>query len=201
MCPSRPGRVIFVHLDEPSPAQALELGVDLAEARAPEESCGGLDGALDVVSGAPTVGEHAEDHPRRCLGALVAADVLAASAAFAFRGQIPMPLTAYFALMAGGGLTGALPYLAHAVAADAVAEPVLDVHTQSLLIFGVHLALVGLAIVRAPSIPTWIGVLVLIAGAGYAAVATLLALGTGSPLTFAEFTFIGEVVLLIWLIG
>ena len=56
-------------------------------------------------------------------GALVAAVVLAAGAAFAFRGQIPMPLPAYLALMAGGGLTGALPYLAHAVAADALPAP------------------------------------------------------------------------------
>ena len=58
------------------------------------------------------------------LGALVAAVVLAATAAFAFRGQIPMPLPAYLALMAGGGLTGALPYLAHAVASDALPAPV-----------------------------------------------------------------------------
>ena len=58
------------------------------------------------------------------LGALVAAVVLAATAGFAFRGQIPMPLPAYLALMAGGGLTGALPYLAHAVAADALPAPV-----------------------------------------------------------------------------
>ena len=53
-------------------------------------------------------------------GALAAAVVLAVTAAFAFRGQIPMSRGAYLGLMAGGGLTGALPYLAHAVAADAL---------------------------------------------------------------------------------
>jgi len=57
-------------------------------------------------------------------GALVAAGVLAVTAAVAFRGQIPMPLPAYLALMTGGGLTGALPYLAHAVASDALPAPV-----------------------------------------------------------------------------
>jgi len=57
-------------------------------------------------------------------GALVAAGVLAATAALAFRGQIPLPLPAYLALMAGGGLTGALPYLAHALAADTLPTPV-----------------------------------------------------------------------------
>lgn len=93
-----------------------------------------------------------------------------------------------------------------AVAAGSLLDPVNVAHFQAvwdagLLIFGAHLALVGLAVVRASSIPTWIGLLVLVAGAGYLADAILAALSPGSPLAFGEFTFVGEVVLLIWLIG
>jgi len=93
-----------------------------------------------------------------------------------------------------------------AVAAGSLLEPVDVAHFQAiwdagLLIFGVHLVLVGLAVIRCPLIPTWIGVLVLIAGAGYTVDATLVALSPGSTLAFAEFTFIGEVVLFVWLIG
>ncbi len=69
-----------------------------------------------------------------------------------------------------------------------------------LLLFGVHLLLVGLAAVRAASVPTWIGVLVLVAGAGYAVDATLVALTPGG-FSVATVTFVGEVVLAIWLIS
>jgi len=78
-------------------------------------------------------------------GALVAAVVLAVSAAVAFRGQIPMPLPAYLALMAGGGLTGAVPYLAHALASVALPAPV------AVLAF--PLALVALDVAGAASSP------------------------------------------------
>jgi hypothetical protein len=64
-----------------------------------------------------------------------------------------------------------------------------------------HLVLVGLAVVRAPAIPTWIGVLVVVAGVGYMADSTFVALSPGRSTSFAEVTFIGEVILLIWLIG
>ena len=70
-----------------------------------------------------------------------------------------------------------------------------------LFVFGVHLALVGLAVIRSPLIPTWIGLLVLIAGAGYAIDSTTMALLPESSTTIGQLTFIGEVVLLVWLIG
>lgn len=93
-----------------------------------------------------------------------------------------------------------------AVAAGSLIDPVDTAHFQAvwdagLLIFGVHLMLVGVAIVRSAAIPTWIGILVFIAGAGYAADTTIVALSPGSLLSIAGFTFVGEVVLLVWLIG
>ena len=70
-----------------------------------------------------------------------------------------------------------------------------------LFVFGLHLLLVGLAVVRSPIIPIWIGLLVLIAGAGYAIDSATIALLPASPTMIGQFTFIGEVVLLVWLIG
>lgn len=71
----------------------------------------------------------------------------------------------------------------------------------ALFLFGVHLLAVGLAAVRASGIPTWIGVLVLIAGAGYAVDAVSVALVPSAPLGLTQVAFVGEVVLLVWLIG
>ncbi|WP_270410294.1 DUF4386 domain-containing protein [Microbacterium maritypicum] len=70
-----------------------------------------------------------------------------------------------------------------------------------LFIFGLHLAVVGVAVIRSPTIPTWIGLLVLIAGAGYAIDSATIALLPANPTMIGEFTFVGEVVLLVWLIG
>lgn len=70
-----------------------------------------------------------------------------------------------------------------------------------LFVFGLHLALVGIAAVRSPFIPTWIGLLVVIAGAGYAIDSATIALLPANPTMLGQFTFIGEVVLLVWLIG
>lgn len=93
-----------------------------------------------------------------------------------------------------------------AVAAGSLLNPVDTERFQAvwdagLFLFGIHLALVGLAVLRSPSIPTWIGVLLLIAGAGYTLDSATIAILPGSPTSIGEFTFIGEVVLLLWLIG
>lgn len=93
-----------------------------------------------------------------------------------------------------------------AVAAGSLFRPVDTEHFQAvweagLFLFGLHLALVGLAVLRSPLIPTWIGVLLLIAGAGYAIDSATLAILPGSPTSIGEITFVGEVVLLVWLIG
>lgn len=93
-----------------------------------------------------------------------------------------------------------------AVAAGFLLRPVDTERFQAtwnagLLLFGLHLALVGLAVVGSASIPTWIGVLLLIAGAGYAIDSAIVAILPDSITSIGTFTFIGEVVLSIWLIG
>lgn len=70
----------------------------------------------------------------------------------------------------------------------------------ALLVFGVHLALVGYLIVKATYIPTWIGLLVALAGAGYLVDGVGRLMISGYDLSVAAVTFIGEVVLLIWLL-
>lgn len=70
-----------------------------------------------------------------------------------------------------------------------------------LFIFGGHLILVGIAIARISTMPTWIGTLVLIAGLGYLIDAMSIALNPAMSIGIGEFAFIGEVVLLIWLLG
>lgn len=70
-----------------------------------------------------------------------------------------------------------------------------------LLIFGVHLVLVGVVLFRSLAAPKWIAALTAIAGFGYLVDAVVAALGAGAAASVAEFTFVGEVALLVWLIG
>lgn len=70
---------------------------------------------------------------------------------------------------------------------------------QSLAIFGIHLILVGVLLCLSPALPTIIGILVSITGIGYLVDAVSVFLGSPNP-GVSEFTFVGEVVLFIWLI-
>jgi len=70
-----------------------------------------------------------------------------------------------------------------------------------LLLFGAHLLTAGAAIMRTRSIPIWIGALVLVSGLGYTADTALLAFLAGYAPVVATFTFLGEIVLLVWLLG
>lgn len=69
-----------------------------------------------------------------------------------------------------------------------------------LLLFGAHLALAGWAAIRARGIPTWIGALVALAGAGYLVDSAGALLAPDVGLSIGAFTFVGEVVLLVWLL-
>ena len=70
---------------------------------------------------------------------------------------------------------------------------------RSLAIFGIHLILVGVLLCLSPALPTIIGILVSITGIGYLVDAVAVFLGSPNP-GVSEFTFVGEVVLFIWLI-
>jgi len=71
----------------------------------------------------------------------------------------------------------------------------------ALLLFGVHLALAAVALWRGGVVPPWIAALVGVAGLGYIADAVLIVLGTHPTVSVGAFTFIGELVLTLWLIS
>jgi hypothetical protein len=75
-----------------------------------------------------------------------------------------------------------------------------DTWNAGLLVFGLHLLLLGRLAWRSGYVPRVVAVLLGVAGVGYAfdTVAAVL-VGHGAP-TIAEFTFLGEVLLAIWLI-
>lgn len=71
---------------------------------------------------------------------------------------------------------------------------------MGLVIFAAHLVLVGVALVRGRGLPSWLGVLVLVAGLGYLADGITVALLATAGMV-GQFTFVGEIALCIWLLG
>lgn len=69
----------------------------------------------------------------------------------------------------------------------------------NLAIFGVHLIRIGVLLCLSLKVPTIIGTLAVITGIGYLVDAVAVLLGSPNP-GISEFTFVGEVVLFIWLI-
>ena len=69
-----------------------------------------------------------------------------------------------------------------------------------LLVFGVHLVLVGVLCWRSGLVPRVIGVLVVLAGAAYAVDSIGVLLSASYDLELAAFLFVGEVALMVWLI-
>jgi hypothetical protein len=74
------------------------------------------------------------------------------------------------------------------------------IYDIGLVLFGAHLALLGHLALRSGFVPRVIGVLLVLAGAGYAfdTVAAVLALDV--PVRIATFTFLGEFLLALWLL-
>ena len=69
-----------------------------------------------------------------------------------------------------------------------------------LVIFGLHLLVVGYLAFKSGYIPKWLGVLLVIAGIGYMVDSFGKFLVPNYNLTIAGFTFIGEVLLIFWLL-
>ncbi len=68
-----------------------------------------------------------------------------------------------------------------------------------LLIFGVHLLVLGYLVVKSIDFPKFLGILIAIAGLGYAIDSVGKILLVGYSLTISMYTFIGEVLLIFWL--
>lgn len=80
----------------------------------------------------------------------------------------------------------------------------LNLHHAGYLIaqvfFGLWLLPLGFLIVKSSFLPRFVGVLLVIAGLGYVADVLIFALLPGVDVVLSEFTFVGEVVLLFWLL-
>ncbi len=75
-----------------------------------------------------------------------------------------------------------------------------DIWFAGLVLFAVHLALVGVLAYRSTYVPRVLGVLLVVAGAGYA-LDTFVSLFTADPpFTVATVTFVGELLLAVWLV-
>lgn len=75
-----------------------------------------------------------------------------------------------------------------------------DIWFGGLILFGVHLALVGYLAYRSRFVPRVIGVLLVVAGAGYAFDTVAALLADGTPFPVSTVTFLGEFLLAIWLL-
>jgi len=66
------------------------------------------------------------------------------------------------------------------------------------IFFGIHLFLLGLLVYKSWYIPKWLGVLIVIAGAGY--IIDSILKFSGYTLTIGMYTFFGEVLFAFWLV-
>ena len=69
-----------------------------------------------------------------------------------------------------------------------------------LLFFGIHLVLLGYLVLRSKYIPALLGVLLVIAGLGYILTTLKPYLFPTINLDFAEYTFYGELIFMLWLL-
>jgi hypothetical protein len=69
-----------------------------------------------------------------------------------------------------------------------------------LLFFAIHLGLLGYLAIRSKYVPSILGVLLIIAGLGYLLNTLKPFLFAGTNLKFAEFTYYGELIFMLWLL-
>ena len=72
--------------------------------------------------------------------------------------------------------------------------------TRATRLFGVHLALIGYLVYRSGFAPRIIGVLLVLAGLGYLIDEIGSVLVSGYSLEISRFSFVGEAVLIFWLL-
>jgi hypothetical protein len=70
----------------------------------------------------------------------------------------------------------------------------------ALVLFGIHLIILGYLVYKADYMPKILGILVLIAGAGYVFDSAAGILFPNFSITIGQFTFIGEMLLALWLV-
>jgi hypothetical protein len=75
-----------------------------------------------------------------------------------------------------------------------------DTYMAALILFGVHLALLGFLAYQSGFIPRVVGILLVVAGAGYVGDSLVTVFTAGSPATISTVTFLGEFLLAVWLV-
>ena len=70
----------------------------------------------------------------------------------------------------------------------------------ALVFFGLHLLVLGYLVFTSGYSPKWLGIFVIVAGLGYLVDSFGKILLPSYNLTIASFTFVGEVLLMIWLL-
>ncbi len=76
-----------------------------------------------------------------------------------------------------------------------------DAYMAGLILFGVHLALLGYLALRSGYVPGVIGVLLVVAGVGYVVDSFVTVFTEGSPFAISTVTFVGEFLLAVWLLA
>lgn len=80
-------------------------------------------------------------------------------------------------------------------------ETFTDIWMAGLVLFGVHLVIIGHLAHRSGYVPRVLGVLLVIAGAGYGFDSFVSVLSAGSPFAVSTVTFLGEFLLALWLLA
>lgn len=113
---------------------------------------------------------------------------------------------AIFSLLNVLQLTGNAAYLTNLAPQQLQTQTMLayqsfqDGWSMSLLVFGIHLLLLGYLVLKSETFPKWLGILIVIAGLGYFIDSTGKILSPTYDLNLAAYTFLGEVLLMGWLI-
>ena len=103
-------------------------------------------------------------------------------------------------LVAVSQLAGVLPNLDKPAQAQQSIDAFNTVWNAGLILFGAHLLLIGYLAYRSGFIARVIGILLVIAGIGYLVDAFGTVLVSGYSLNVAQVTFVGEAVLIFWLL-
>jgi Domain of unknown function (DUF4386) len=75
-----------------------------------------------------------------------------------------------------------------------------DLWTAGLVLFGLHLLLVGYLAFRSAYVPSLLGVLLVVAGLGYVVDSLAAVLADGAWTEISSFTFVGEFLFALWLL-
>jgi hypothetical protein len=103
-------------------------------------------------------------------------------------------------LTAVSQLTGVLPAIGNPDQAQRSIDSFNDIWNAGLILFGIHLLLIGYLAYRSGFITKIIGILLAIAGLGYLIDRFGTVLVSGYSLGVAQVTFVGEAVLIFWLL-